>query len=204
MMRDEVETALSKVSHRPEIVWIDRNKHEVPKKLTAYLQEAIDKHQDKDQILLCFGLCGRGVCGITSKHATVIIPRFHDCIGILRSCYQGVVNEVSPTSYYLTGGWMDFFDEVEEKYIKKYGEERYRKLHKTFYGNYESMTLLATGGFSLEEVRPRCMAAAERIGLRFEEEEGSTRVLEKLFSGSWDEEFLVLKPGQGVNLKDFI
>ena len=36
-----------------------------------------------DAILLGYGLCGNGLAGVTARHTRLVLPRAHDCIGIL-------------------------------------------------------------------------------------------------------------------------
>lgn len=204
VIRDEVEAVLSGMEYDPDVTWVERGLHDVPTKLTAALQEAVNTQQDKEYILLGYCLCGKGVCGIRSEHATMVVPRYHDCIEMLRSVEQGYRPEAAKTSYYLTGGWVEFFEEEAVKLKERYGEKRYAKFSKVLFGNYESMTLLETGGFSLRSVRPRCHAAADSLGLCLVEEKGSMRVIDKLLHGRWDEEFLIVEPGQEIDMNEFL
>jgi hypothetical protein len=44
---------------------------------------------------------------------------------------------------------------------------------------------------------------AYRYGLRFEEIDGSTALVEKMINGPWDEHFVMVPPGQTISYEDF-
>ncbi len=50
----------------------------------------------------------------------------------------------------------------------------------------------------------RCLTAAGRFGLRYEEIEGSRDLVHPLLYGPWDERFIVVPQGGTVCLSDFL
>lgn len=80
MLSDELKQACQINNMDCDIVWMKRALHNHPQSLKEALSSIIDEHQDRDEILLTYGLCGNGTLGIKSKHTKLIIPRFHDCI----------------------------------------------------------------------------------------------------------------------------
>jgi len=83
MMEDEIHTLYEELHCNIPVVWVERGYHNTPAKLKEKLQELITEHQDKDEILLSFGLCGNGTDGIISEKATLVMPKFDDCINML-------------------------------------------------------------------------------------------------------------------------
>lgn len=204
IIRDEVEFALEPLAYRFETIWTECGLHNVPKNLARTLQEIIDANQDREYILLAFCLCGQGVCGITSLKSTLAIPRFDDCIAMLRCVKKGIKPKNAITAYYLTRGWLDFFYAEENSYIDKYGKEGYENICDIFYGNYETLSILETGAFERARIRPSIEGIAKRLRLNVGEEIGSTRILTKLFSGTWDDEIIVYEPGMKIEMNDFM
>ena len=67
-----------------DVVSVDIALHVRPDSLRSALQEEIDRtSQEKDTILLGYGLCSRAVDGLVSPQQTLVVPRVHDCIGLL-------------------------------------------------------------------------------------------------------------------------
>jgi hypothetical protein len=55
----------------------------------------------------------------------------------------------------------------------------------------------------MERYRNYLRRTAERFGLRYEEIEGSPALAQKMVNGPWDNEFIVVPPGQVIRLDDF-
>ena len=73
---------------------------------------------------------------------------------------------------------------------------------KIMLGHYKRFMLIDTGAYPVEEVLPRTQAFAERLTMQHEVAQGSLRLFHKLLTGPWDEEFLVLEPGNAVTMSD--
>src|SRR5512133_2415672 len=61
---------------------VEQGLHRHPEKLQESLQQEIDSI-DADEILLGYGLCGKGVVGLKSSVARLVVPRVDDCISLL-------------------------------------------------------------------------------------------------------------------------
>jgi hypothetical protein len=65
------------------------------------------------------------------------------------------------------------------------------------------LAFINTGQYEIERYREYSQKTAERFNLRFEEIDGSPALVKKMIFGPWDEEFVVVSPGQTVEYKDF-
>src|ERR1035438_9738007 len=66
--------------------WLEMGLHERPtENLHTALQAAIDAVTpgEFDAVALAYGLCNRAIIGLRARSRPVVIPRAHDCIGIL-------------------------------------------------------------------------------------------------------------------------
>jgi hypothetical protein len=188
--------------------------HAVPNRLHQALQAAIDEtvaaHPGQAlTILLGYGLCSRALEGIEARGCTLVMPRVHDCIAIFlgsHSAYQQQAGS-EPGTYYLTKGWIEAgdnpFDEVDRA-RQRWGPERAEMIRQAMLGNYRRLALIDTGSYDLERYRATARATADRFGLRFEEIEGSPDLVRRLLEGPWDEDFVVLQPGERFTLEQFV
>lgn len=183
--------------------------HVNPEKLRATLQAAINGVSEEiDTILLGYGMCSQAVIGIKSERCTLVAPRVDDCIAIFlgsRSAYTQQ-SKCEPGTYYLTKGWIEVGDtpfSEHERMIERFGLARAERLLKIMLGNYKRLALINTGQYELDRYREYAQTTAERFGLRYEEIEGSTAMIRKMIFGPWDDEFVVVKPGEAIRYNHF-
>ncbi len=189
---------------------LDFGLHLHPNNLRETLQRKIEQVSSRaDVLLLGYGLCSTAVVGLKATQATLVIPRTDDCIGIfLGSCaaYRQQV-EQEPGTYYLTKGWIQVGDspfEEHKRLIQKYGEAKAERMTRLMLKNYKRLGFINTGEYEIERYRNYAREAAERYGLRFEEIPGSLALISKMVFGPWDEEFVVVPPGETVRFEDFV
>jgi hypothetical protein len=188
---------------------LDFGLHINPAELKRVLQEKIDEASPKaDVLLLGYGLCSLAAVGLTARSATLVIPRTDDCIAIfLGSCnaYKEQAKK-EPGTYYLTKGWIEVGDTPFEEHqllIEKYGRERAERLTRLMLKNYKRLAFIDTGVYEIDRYREYARRTAEKFNLRYEEIDGSPALVKKLVFGPWDDELLVVQPGQTIQFTDF-
>jgi len=188
---------------------LDFGLHLHPEGLKKTLQERIDELSPQaDVLLLGYGLCSLAVVGLQARSAHLVIPRVDDCIAIfLGSCaaYQAQARK-EPGTYYLTKGWIEAggtpFTE-HERLVEKYGQARAERMTALMLKNYKRLAYIDTGQYDIERYREYARQTAANFNLRYEEIEGSPLLVEKMVAGPWDDEFVVVEPGQIVRYLDF-
>lgn len=171
-----------------------------------------------DAIALGYALCSNGVDGLRAGAVPVAIPRAHDCITLLLGSRARYSAEFAshPGTYYMSVGWRERdrenlgppepgiahslgMDRSLEEYAALYGEENARYIVEELRGglrHYERLVFIENGlggePAALEEARER----AARELWRFEVSRGDLGLLERLLSREWDDDFLVLRPGE--------
>jgi hypothetical protein len=199
--------------------------HDLGAAMRPHLQERIDAADQGgyDAVLLGYALCGRGTEGLRAGSIPLVLPRAHDCIGVLmgsRKDYQAYFDGHAGV-YYRSPGWVEFQKPGEniqpanasigntlgerrslEELVAQYGEENGAYLFaqfRAFRSHYSGLTYISTGVDSEEAFIGQARAEAEREGWAFEEIQGSMRLLEGLICGDWDAaDFLVVPPGATV------
>lgn len=189
---------------------LDFGLHVQPNALRSALQSAIDSIDgDIDTILLGYGLCSQAVIGLKSEKHRLVVPRVDDCIAIFlgaRSTYTEQCRS-EPGTYYLTKGWIEVgstpFTEYDDM-VKRFGPEKAARIHKLMMKNYRRLALINTGQHEdLDRYREYARQTAERFDLRYEEIKGSNGMIIKMIEGHWEEEFVVIEPGETITLEHF-
>ena len=205
-IRDEVEMAIQRTGAELETVWMSNLLHDSPERLKNALQEEIDKAEaNYDELLFAYGNCGNGLLGLKSEKATLIIPRYGDCIDILL-CEKENLERIRTSTYFLTQGWLKGEKSLDKEYqhnLEKYGESRAKRVMNIMFKNYKNLMLIDTGAYDLAEHLPRVNDIGELIGLEVVVDQGSISPLEKLVAGTWNEDFCIIPPGQITTHHDF-
>ncbi|MFH2103728.1 MAG: DUF1638 domain-containing protein [Chloroflexota bacterium] len=189
---------------------LDFGLHIQPAELKMALQAKIDQaSQNVDVILLGYGLCSMAIVGLKATTATLVIPRVADCIALFLGSDAAYKQQTQkePGTYYLTKGWIEAGDgpfEEHKKLIAKFGEDKAHRLTQLILKNYKRLGFINTGQVDIERYRTYARDTADKFGLHYEEIKGSPALVKKMINGPWDEEFLVISPGQTIHYLDFV
>ena len=190
-------------------VELDFGLHMKPASLKQVLQEAIDEaSQTADTVLLGYGLCSLAVAGLKANNCTLVVPKVDDCIAIFlgsRQAYNAQTG-AEPGTYYLTKGWIEVSDTIWDEYqklVERHGEARADRMMGLMLKNYTRLVYIDTGHQDQDHYRDYARMVADKFKLRYEEVQGSNRLVEKLLVGPWDDEFVVTLPGQTIAYADF-
>jgi len=189
---------------------LDFGLHLRPQDLKRALQDKIDEaSQDAEVVILGYGLCSMAVVGLHATTATLVVSRSDDCIAIfLGSCaaYQQQSSK-EPGTYYLTKGWIEVGDSPFSEYAKlveKYGEAKAMRMMKLTLKNYTRLAFINTGQYEIEHYRDYARQTSAKFNLRYEEIDGSPALVKKMIAGPWDDEFVVVSPGETITYEMFV
>jgi hypothetical protein len=213
-----IEELRSRLPACTECETLDFGLHRSPELLRAKLQETIDRSRDYATIIMAFGLCGMATVGLRSESSTLVVPKADDCIAIFLGSQKAYLEQQRqhPGSYFLSKGWIegriDDTPPATQEYMRlvaKYGEERAKRMQEIFQArqpmrHYRRMAFIDTAAESdLAKYKDAARERAASLNLRYEEVPGSTAFMDKIGSGDWDGDFVVVPPGRAVAFTDF-
>jgi hypothetical protein len=207
-IRNEVKKAITETGVAYPVIWVESGLHNWPDKLRAKLQEQISCIDNVEYIIMAFGYCGNSLLGIQSPNAKLVIPRVDDCISLLlgsKQMRQQLSAEMG--TYFLTRGWLEDEANIIKEYercIERYGAEKGKHIMKIMLENYRRLALIDTGAYCLDDCSSRTYDFACKLDLQYEIVPGSLRLIKKLLTGPWDEEFMIMPPGQALTLEHFL
>lgn len=174
---------------------------------TTNLSPGDEINQNLENIIIVFGLCGKGAAGIGSSSSRVIIPRFDDCVNMMLCPEKREKRAYMKAGItYLTRGWTEDKGSLLSIYnecLERYGEKRGRKAFKLMYDSYTLAAVIDDGCYDLEPVEEYARKTSELLGLDICTVDGSIHVFEKLLSGNWDDDIIVCEPGVVISEEDF-
>lgn len=194
-LRRELLAAMDAWGCTAPVIWLEAGAHNVPKKRLAEVQDALNECQGYDTVLLCMTFCGNSLIGLHSGDRTLVLPRFDDCISLLRG-----IRQRANDTYYLTEGWLRGSENLLNEYdaaVRKYGTDRADRIFSSMLRNYRSLVWICDSPAVPDRVR----IFAEHFDLDLACEKPDTSLFDKLVLGHWDENFLVIPPNTEVTME---
>ena len=196
-----VKAAQQKMNTDYPIIEIDRNYHDRPKLLRSLLEEALAKFpEETDTILVAMGACGNCWEGM-SLDKKLVIPRMDDCVTVLlHKNDEWHPNLKKPGHFYQIDEDNEHFllTTIYGKAVEKYGERRAKRICDTMFASYTNVDVVDAGVFDChaDDFVAKMQREADFINVPLEFVEGSNIVMEKLVSGQWDDQFVIVEPGK--------
>jgi len=213
VLTDEVRHFCKELPQVKKMEIIEQGLHNTPDLLRERLQQAIAKTEEDaaiDAIVLVYGLCSRGIEGVSAQRCQLVITRAHDCITLLLGSKERYAeyNRQHPGTYWYSSGWnrchvppgKERVDNLRRQYLEQYGEENadyLMEMEQDWMRAYNRATFIDLGVTPAEADICYTKQCADWLGWSYDEQRGDPQLLCDLLSGQWDaERFLVLQPGE--------
>jgi hypothetical protein len=223
----ELEVLAASATSALRIEYLEMALHEKPgDQLRAALQAAVNAVPagSANAVALGYGLCNRGLVGLRAASVPVVIPRAHDCLGLLLGSSERYLAELDQEAgtYFQSPGWIEHLPADRtlrplaagmggslapnrEELVARYGEDNADFLMEELAGmtrHYRRLAFIATPVNGCEGCAHQARDIAAQQGWQFQQLTGDLGWLQRLLDGDWNErEFLVVKPGEQVVLR---
>lgn len=212
--------AAAKSPHIIDMKFTKLQSHTNPESLRKEIQGNIDRVPEQyDAILLGYGLCGNSAAGLKARAIPLVIPRAHDCCTIFlgsRKAFLKYFGQTPSAEWYSAcyyerlGLWYREYPllnlpsgkgNVYAELAEKYGEENARYIIETMNAAsaVDFLTYIDLPGFEDNGIKEKFIGHAEKTEKKPRFVKGSTRIIDKLLRGEWnEEEFLIVRPGEEI------
>ncbi|MEE0775739.1 MAG: DUF1638 domain-containing protein [Bacillota bacterium] len=203
-----VVAAQQKMGTNYSVVELDSELHMKPKEMRQRIIETLEEIPDRvDTVLVAMGFCGGSWESIPSKKR-VVIPKVDDCITLLLHTDDTWHPNLKECGHlYLRDSIDGKFSpmSIKERLEKEYGDEG-KYIFRSWFASYTNADIIDTGVYDChsEEYILAAMENADLMEATLDYVPGSNLILEKLVSGRWDQQFLIIEPGTSVTNMDFL
>lgn len=210
MLEDELSFVLEETSCTYSVSFLPRALHNTPHELNRRLSDTLAALSDTiTTVLLAYGYCGGSLEGIESGHRTLIFPLTPDCIGLWLNSRNNKSERRADTLYFTPDWTIDplFIGHEYDAFEQKHGKKMAKKIFDSYLKSYKQVSFLDTGASSQdkkEATLDTLETTAKKLDLNLDCSIGSIRLLRKLITGPWDDEFFVVKSGEKVTLNAFL
>jgi hypothetical protein len=209
--------------HIVDIELLDKGLHDVSANLRTQLQTRINAIETDryDFILLAYGLCGLSLNGVKSTTIPLVIPKAHDCITLFLGSRDRYMAELrkDPGTYWYTLDYLERNDHGSDpvamgvsysmdlekmyaKYVGKYGKEKADFLMETmsqWQTHYDRAAYIDLGLADGMKIENLAKEEAAKKGWKYERLPGDLSIIQKLLHGKWDNDFVVVQPGNHIS-----
>ncbi len=216
------------VDERVDVEFLLKGLHDLPRQdMNARIQAAIDSTDaGYDAILLGYARCNDGVVGLQAREIPLVIPKAHDCITLLfgsRTAFEEYFSSHSGT-FYASTGWIERdnfegspaslpaygrrgvmsnlgLDMTYDEMVEKYGQDNAEFILQSigdWRKNYTRCLYLEMGVCDESACIAEARKRAQKNNWSFSTQRGELELLRKMFSGVWDDDFVVVPPGSRI------
>ena len=185
------------------IMELDRQYHVEPARMREHILETLSGlPADIDTVLVAMGFCG-GSWQDVSCSRTLVIPRVSDCVALTLTTPERYAPDLKePGHIYLFGDGDTGFsvDAIYDSLLEKYDREMADIVFDMYFEHYHHLDIIDNGLYDCYDLAyvERAQKEAEKIHSELDFVPGSNILLEKLVSGKWDSQFLVVSPDTPV------
>lgn len=207
-LREHVEETQKKLGIQYPVIYLNKLYHRDPEEMREHILEELGRlGENIDTVLVAMGYCG-GSWEQVRVPCRLVMPGVDDCVSLLLQRGDEPVFDLKEAGHlYVRDKDPEAlsFRKIFERMTEGIDPETKEKYHEDWKGYYHQIDIIDTGLFDVrsqdytEVVRRDAEWLEAGLGFR----EGGTHLLEKLLSGKWDDQFVILEP-EGEMTKEII
>ena len=202
-LKDYIDEAQRKVNTNYPVFYLNRLYHRDPNEMREHIINTlttIDK--DVDTILVAMGHCGGSWDGVKAP-CKLVIPKIDECVSLLLQNTDEVKSDLKePGHLYVRekDPMKENFHAIFDKLTKNLDEDTKKRYHEDWKKYYHEIDIIDTKINDCRRVDYVRVVKedADWLGAKLGFVEGGTYLLEKLFTGRWDEQFTILERGEQI------
>lgn len=198
-----VDAAQKKYGTAFPVLELDRTYHVEPTEMREHILETLSGlASDVDTVLVAMGFCGGSWQDVACPQK-LVIPRVADCVALMLTTPERYAPDLKELGHmYLFGDGKNGFsiEQVYDSLLEKYDREMADIVFHQYFEHYYHVDIVDNGLYDCydEAYVEQAQQEADRIEAQLNFVQGSNVLLEKLVSGKWDGQFLVVPPGRKV------
>lgn len=202
-LKDYIEQAQKKAGAEYPVIYLDRKYHRDPSEMRQHIITALSELPlEVDTVLVAMGFCGGSWKTVTAP-CRIVLPKIDECVSLLLQQTDEVIRDLKkPGHLYVRGKdpGRESFRNIFEHMTKDVDEETKKQYHEDWKSYYHEIDIIDTGINDCR--RPEYISTVKRdadwLDAELDFVSGGTYLLEKLFSGNWDEQFVILEAGETI------
>ena len=202
-LKDYIDEAQRKVKTNYPVFYLNRLYHRDPNEMREHIINTLTTmDKDVDTILVAMGHCGGSWDGVKAP-CRLVIPKIDECVSLLlQNTYEVKSDLKEPGHLYVRekDPMKENFHAIFDKLTKNLDEETKKHYHEDWKKYYHEIDIIDT---KINDCRRADYVRvvkedADWLGAKLGFVEGGTYLLEKLFTGRWDEQFTILERGEQI------
>ncbi len=197
-LKDYVEAAQKTVGSCFPVVYLNRIYHRDPQEMRQHILEYLaDLPQNVTTVLVAMGFCG-GSWEKVQVPCRMVMPKIDDCVSLLLQTTDTPIFDLKKQGHLYVrekDPRRESFHAIFDKLTQDTDEETKRRYYEDWKKMYSHIDIMDTGLNDCHngEYRAVVQEDAQWLEAELSYVQGGTYLLEKLFSGDWDEQFLILE-----------
>ena len=197
-LKDYIDEAQRKVNTNYPVLYLNRLYHRDPNEMREHIINTLTTmDKDVDTILVAMGHCGGSWDGVKAP-CKLVIPKIDECVSLLLQNTDEVKSDLKePGHLYVRekDPTKENFHSIFDKLTKNLDEDTKKRYHEDWKKYYHEIDIIDT---KINDCRRADYVRvvkedADWLGAKLGFVEGGTYLLEKLFTGRWDEQFTILE-----------
>ncbi len=199
-LMDYVNAAQEKVGTDLPVLYMNRVYHRDPKEMRRHILAQLDALPvGTDTVLVAMGFCGGSWADIEAP-CRIVMPKIDDCVSLLLQNGDTPVSDLKkPGHLYVRekDPSRESFHAIFDRLTQSIDAETKARYHEDWKRLYSNIDIMDTGLNRCREAAYRTIVQedADWLDAELSYVPAGTHLLEKLFSGQWDGQFLVVEKG---------
>lgn len=203
-LKDYVEEAQKRLGTNIKAIYVSRLYHRDPKEMREHIIEKLDNlPEGTDTVLVCMGYCGGSWEGVAKNSCRIVLPRIDDCVSLVMQLTDEPKSNLKEEKHFYVRDKDPSKESIKAIFehmanAQDLDQETTEKYHKHWQDMYEEIDIIDTpiNDARSQEYFDKVKVDADWLDARLEYVMGGTHMIEKLIKGDWDDQFLVLEPGE--------